>query len=225
MKFFTIIKEHSQRLPGKNFLPLQGTPLWAYTINGLGVDEVHINTDVPLKLRSYSDVCRAHLNVIPRRSEHVEWEADAQHRGSPVNSMLGDFLDEFVSDDLEPVVLFHVTSPFIRMDTILDASLELSTFASISSVQSIQDFAWITQDEGYEALNFDSSLVARTQDLPEILLSRGAFFILTKESFMRSKTRNPDPHYFYRLDPIESVEIDTRGEFELAQLVAKGLAQ
>ena len=225
MKFFTIVKGDSERLRDKNFLPLRNLPLWAYSINNLGVEEVHINSDVPSKLRSSARYCQANLNIIPRRHEHVEWEENAHLRGSPVNAMLADFLDEFVTDELEPVVLFHVTSPFIQADTVLDASRKLSTFSSVSSVQSIKDFAWIERGESYAELNFDPARVSRTQDLPEILLSRGAFFILTKKAFRLSQTRNPNPHFFYRLNPVESIEIDNRGDYELAQLVANGLRQ
>lgn len=224
MKFFTIIKDSSERLPGKNFLNLGGKPLWVHTVSRFEEYEVYINTDS-------SRVDKEHLQnpdmvrIYSRSQEHIDWELESQSRGSPVNAMFEEFLDTYVQDEDEPIVLFHVTSPFIRLETVELAAKLLDEYSSVQSVQNIRDFAWMQGEAEYEPINFDEGLVSRTQDLPAIYLSRGAFFILTKRSFKINKSRDARPRYFYELDPIEAIEIDTEGDFNLAQAVSMGIGK
>ena len=221
MKFLTIIKGISERLRDKNFLEFGGMPLWEYSLKNLGAEEVFINTDAPEKLNSNGLSTAVHL--IAREQRHIDWESQAAERGSPVNSILGSFFRDFVVDGAEPVVLFHVTSPFLRMESVMQAIERLDRYASVSSVQRVQDFAWLDNGSGPQPINFDASRVSRTQDLPSIFLSRGAFFIVSKDEFMKTQTRNPEPHGFFELDPIQALEIDTPEDYELAKIVAKGL--
>lgn len=221
MKFLTIIKGDSERLPGKNFLEIGGMPLWAYSLENLGAREVFINTDVPNRVEFKDLSTKVHL--IAREQRHIEWEAQAAERGSPVNSILEDFFRDFVVDNTEPVVLFHVTSPFLRMESVVQAVEMLANYASVSSVQRVQDFAWLGGGSGPQPINFDTSVVARTQDLQPIFLSRGAFFLVSKSAFMKTGTRNPEPHGFFELDPIQALEIDTPEDYELAKIVAESL--
>lgn len=221
MKFLTIIKGASERLKDKNFLEIGGRPLWEYSLESLGAEEVFINTDVPDKLNPKGVSTTVHL--VAREQHHIDWEAQAAERGSPVNSMLGSFFRDFVVDGTEPVVLFHVTSPFLRMESVMQAVERLDSYASVSSVQRVQDFAWLDNGSSPKPINFDASRVSRTQDLPSIFLSRGAFFIVSKDEFMKTETRNPEPHGFFELDPIQALEIDTPEDYELAKIVAEGL--
>lgn len=223
MKFLTVIKGASERLPNKNFLKIGGKPLWRYCLDNLGAAEVHINTDVPDVLSDNLEGLSTVVQIIPRDQKHVDWEAQSAVRGSPVNSILESFFHEVVEDDAEPVVLFHVTSPFVRMKSVLEAATRLANYASVSSVQRVQDFAWLGEKSRRRPLNFDESRVSRTQDLPPIFLSRGAFFIVSKKSFMTTRTRNPEPHGFYEVDPLEAIEIDTLEDYKLANIVAEGL--
>jgi len=222
LKFFTIVKDYSERLPGKNFLDLEGTPLWRHTVNRFSSHEVFVNTDSGRLLSADDSTIPDSVKIYKRSQEHVDWEAESDRRGSPVNAMLGEFFEKYVDEDDEPVVLFHVTSPFVRLETILDASRHLGAYSSVHSVQRIRDFAWLEGGGDHYPVNFSEDIVARTQDLPSLLLSRGAFFILTKEAFSRNSSRDARPRYFYELSPVESIEIDTSGDFALAQAVAKG---
>ena len=105
----------------------------------------------------------------------------------------------------------------------MEAVEMLDRYASVSSVQRVQDFAWLVNGISPQPINFDASRVSRTQDLPSIFLSRGAFFIVSRDEFMKTETRNPEPHGFFELDPIQALEIDTPEDYELAKIVAEGL--
>jgi len=181
-----------------------------------------VNTDSERLLSGGDSSLPNSVEIYSRSQEHVDWEEESDRRGSPVNAMLGEFFEHYVDQDDEPVVLFHVTSPFLQLETVLDASQYLGAYNSVHSVQRVNDFAWLEGDGDYHPVNFSEEKVSRTQDLPSLMLSRGAFFILTKAAFIRSGTRDARPRYFYELGPTESIEIDTPGDFALAEAVAKG---
>lgn len=224
MKFFTIVKGQSERLPGKNFLDWGGVPLWRNAVEKFASYDVFVNTDSLAVLRAVEDGGLPGVHAYSRTPDHIEWELDAESRGSPVNAMLGEFLEKFVVDDDEPVVLFHVTSPFLRLETVVQAAQLLGEFESVHSVQEVQDFAWVGRSGRQRAVNFVEGVVRRTQDLEPISLSRGAFFILTKAGFRKSGGRDTFPRALFPLSPLESIEIDTRDDFEFANLVRRGLA-
>lgn len=223
MKIFTIIKENSQRVPDKNFVNINGHPLWWHLISELSDLEITINTDSPKlidQLRSYGFDS---VTVIKRHQKHIDWENSEELNSSPVEDMLFDFCQTL--DRSEIVVLTHVTSPFLKKETILDAVNVLKNdknAKSIHSVHQVQDFAWVSRATGASPINFDTSRVQRTQDLPPLLVSKGAFFISRAGDIIQQKKRLPQPLLFFPLDHIQSIEIDNIGDLDFARLL-KGI--
>lgn len=223
MKVFTIIKDKSSRVPGKNFRLLNGKPLWTWLVGELTDHEVYINTD-STRLVEDKLIEEFGVQIIKRRQEHIDWEESSQALGSPVESMLGDFYSDFVRDLYEPVALVHVTSPFLRAETLLQASTFLEKgYGSVHSVKRIQDFCYVArgeQDEHPEPVNFNPAIVQRTQDLRPVFQSLGAFFITNKKNWLETQTRLPSPTRLFELGYPESIEIDTEDEFRLAERCA-----
>ena len=53
MKIFTIIKEESKRIPDKNFVDINGLPLWRYLLSELDGLDVTVNTDSQKFLKEF----------------------------------------------------------------------------------------------------------------------------------------------------------------------------
>lgn len=224
MKFFTIIKKDSERVPQKNFASIGGKPLWKHTVERFSEYPVFIDTDSKAILRECEGEGLQTVTAYERLSDHVEWENNAAQLGSPVNAMLGRFMAEQVTDWDETIVLFHVTSPFLRLETVAEAAGWLDKgFASVQSVIELKDFTWSGHRDSSSALNFDPRRVVRTQDLPSLFVSRGAFFILRRREFERTGTRDAEPRYLYPLGPLEGIDIDTPADLEFARLVSSGM--
>lgn len=222
-KVFTIIKENSQRVPQKNFRELGGKPLWRWLVDELSDFELYINTDsVTLiqELKSYS-----HVKIIKRSIEHIEWELEAEHRGSPVMSMVQQFCQEYLSDE-ENFALVHITSPFLKEKTLKTAfqEYENNNSYSLHSVKKIQDALMFNRNGLIEPSNFVFDRVSRTQDLEPIYQSLGAFFIMNKEKLeMNNYRRLSEASIVFPLSPLEAIEIDNEDDFSLSQLVAESL--
>ena len=220
MKVFTIIKEESKRVPDKNFKNINGHPLWWHLLSELDGLDVTVNTDSQKFVKELEKYNLRSIKVIKRKKKHIDWENDENIDSSPVEDMLFDFCETL--DKSEIVVLTHITSPFLKKETIFNAIEKLENNPnkkSIHSVQQIHDFVWVKKDNEINPINFFTDRVQRTQDLPPILVSKGAFFIAKAGDILTQKKRLPEPIMFFPINHIQSVEIDNFDDLEFANLV------
>ena len=220
MKIFTIIKEDSKRIPEKNFINVNGHPLWWNLLSELDGLDVTVNTDSQKFIKQLRSSNLKSIQVIKRDQKHIDWENDESIDFSPVEDMLFDFCETL--DRSEIVVLTHITSPFLKKETIFDAVDMLqndSKSKSIHSVHQVQDFVWIKKDSEATPVNFCPDRVQRTQDISPIFVSKGAFFIAKAGDILDQRKRLPQPLLFFPLDHTQSVEIDNFEDLEFARLL------
>ena len=91
MKIFTIIKEESKRVPEKNFIDINGKPLWWYLLSELKGLDITVNTDSQKFLNQYKNSNMQSIKIIERSQKHIDWENDDSIDSSPVEDMLFDF--------------------------------------------------------------------------------------------------------------------------------------
>jgi len=221
MKVFIIIKDQSERIYRKNFQPLGELPLWQHLIYELQGHDVYIDTDSTTVIED----CKGFdwVTAYPRAQKFIDFENDNESNLSPALMMIDNFLNLHVKDDNEIIVTTHVTSPFLKVDTILNAVkvLETTKHDSVHSVTKHQEFSWLGKD--MTPINFRPDVVQKTQDLPTITMSNGGFFIFRKKLFKEVNNRIGISPYYYTLNTPENIEIDNIGDLELARLVEKGL--
>ena len=160
------------------------------------------------------------IRVIKRLQKHIDWENNESLDSSPVEDMLFDFCETL--DRSEIVVLTHITSPFLKKETIFDAVDMLQNdhkSKSIHSVHQVQDFVWVKRASEASPVNFCTDRVQRTQDLSPILVSKGAFFIAEAGDILDQRKRLPKPLLFFPLDHTQGVEIDNFEDLEFARLL------
>lgn len=224
MKIFTIIKEDSKRIPNKNFVDVNGHPLWWHLLSELDGLDVTVNTDSQKFIKQLQESNLKSVRVIKRHQKHIDWENDKSIDSSPVEDMLFDFCETL--DKSEIVVLTHITSPFLKKQTIFDAVDILKNdqnSKSIHSVHKIQDFVWVKKENETSPVNFQIDRVQQTQDLAPIFVSKGAFFIAKAEDILDQRKRLPEPLIFFSLDHVQSVEIDNYEDLDFAKLLIEKL--
>ena len=220
MKIFTIIKERSNRIPDKNFADINGSPLWSHLLSELEGLDITVNTDSEKFIHQLLSSNLKSIEVIRRLDKHIDWENDEKIDSSPVEDMLFDYCKKV--DSSEIVVLTHVTSPFLKKQTILDAVDVLQSnkkAKSIHSVQQVQDFVWLKKGNEAIPINFCTDRVQRTQDLSPMLISKGAFFIARAKDILGQRSRLPEPVLFFPLDHLQALEIDNFGDLEFARIL------
>jgi len=225
VKIFTYIKEDSHRINKKNFQLVGNLQLWKhliYELNDLNVD-IFIDTDSKdVIIDCEFDERLSNVSAYARKQKFIDIENDKSNKLSPANLMLENFLDSYVDDENETIVLTHVTSPFLKKETVLDAvkMYEKTNLDYIHSVNKEKDFAFLSEFDN--PINFNPNVIQRTQDLDPIYFSNGAFFIMTKKVFKKNKNRWGKNIYFYPLDAIEGVEVDYPEDLNLARIIYRG---
>jgi len=221
VKFFSILKGQSSRTPEKNFADLAGVPLWFYAFSTLLGEQLTLNVDSDALKYLENLTLPSSWRVLTRESKHEAWEKN--RTDSPVVDMLLDFC-QVLENEQEVVCLTHATSPFVSLETFVAAARKLDEgYLSVQSVSRINDFAWIDEGNRLKPLNFSPGIVQRTQDLNPIVISKGAFFMARAVDILSTKSRSPNPSYYYDLSPLEAVEIDYPSDLEVARCIAAGL--
>lgn len=120
--------------------------------------------------------------------------------------------------DADYYVLAHATSPFIKAETIRNSLCNVisGAFDSAFTVKKIQNFAWYDD----APINYSLEDVPRTQDLKPILIETSAFFIFKKELFVSTNRRIGFNPYIQEVIGSETIDIDTKEDFMLAEAYA-----
>jgi len=213
MKFFIIIKEKSERLPNKNFLKLGGIPLYRHLLNKLDGQDVYVDTDSSMIFKDLED---SKITCYKRKQKFIDLENDGDFRVSPVLLMIENFLDEYVIDENEIIVTPHVTSPFIKLSTMIQASKKLND--GYDSVQACTKHKEFTYFKG-QPVNFNPDVVQKTQDLEPVIMGNGAFFIFTKKTFKENNNRTGNNPCFFPIGFPEDIEIDYEEDWNLTERI------
>ena len=221
MKVFIHIKENSERLPNKNFMQLGGIQLYKRTLLKLKDFEVYLDTDSDQIYQACkSDKNLSHVTCYRRHLKYIDMEIKNKEAG-PTPLMIRDFLDTHVEDVNEPILLVHVTSPFLKVETLIDAvSMVGSKYDSVCSVSEIRTFSLVKKGNEYKPINFDPSLLQKTQGLDPILHINSAFFVFTKKSYIEGNNNRlgKKPYYYPIIFP-EDIDINYPDDFHTAQRV------
>jgi CMP-N-acetylneuraminic acid synthetase len=216
MKALIPIKNHSARVPGKNFAILNGKPLFLWIIESLlevsEISEILIDTDSKNK-----ELWQ--LNRNPR----VKIQARAPHLCGDemdVNFLLKDLIQNNDGDDF---IMTHVTNPFISAHTIKSVieSYNRSKLLGYDSLFTVNQIQGRLFDMNLKPINHDIEILIRTQDLPPIYLENSCLYLFSRQSFNKTNRRiglNPST---YVTPLLESIDIDTKEEWRLAELVSE----
>ena len=117
MILFTPIKEESQRVPHKNFRQFCGRPLYEYVLQKLNCYPIYVDTD--------SNKIIENIKTNPDLSHVVAYKRETNLVGHEVSvcSLIESLISRW--NIKEPVCQFHVTSPFIKLNTLLEALTSL----------------------------------------------------------------------------------------------------
>lgn len=207
------MRHHSERVPGKNYRPFAGQPLYRHIIKSLEacplISQVMVDTDSPTITE---DLARCFPNVrVIERPAHLK--ADTV----PMNDIL---LHDVCKVEADFYLQTHSTNPLLRADTISRAlQVFLETYPahdSLFSVTRVQSRLW---DSRARAINHDPAVLLRTQDLPPVYEENSCLYIFTKEILEKRRNRIGERPLMFEIDRIESWDIDEEQDFRIAQIL------
>lgn len=204
------LKEKSVRVENKNFRPFAGTTLAdlkIQTLLELGV-KVLINTD---------------SERVADRFEH--YPVDIHIRDPYYTICSGSEFFENIAQSAKTDIVMYApcTAPFVRIETYKEAIeiFDEGHYKSVVSVANRKEHLW--WGDAIKPLNYDPYNSPNSQDLPDIYSVTYGFGILSRENMINFRNIVTDNNYFYELDEVEAVDIDTPLEFEFAQWLKESM--
>lgn len=207
---FVPMRHASERVPGKNYRPFGGRPLFHHILLALlecpEVLQIVVDTDSPI----VAEQCAAHfpaVRVIDR----------------PRHLLGGDVaMTEVLRHDAGifdgPWYLqTHSTSPLLRSETISAGLRALEgSLGRHDSLMSVTRWQTRIYNAAGQPINHDPEVLLRTQDLPPIYEENSGMYVFTREQIAGGR-RFGDRPLLYEIDPIEATDIDTEANFMVAE--------
>ena len=205
------MRHDSKRVPGKNYRPMCGKPLYAHIIETLlsveSISQVVVDTDSPPVIEGLArDFPKVKVLL---RSE--ELRADT----TPTNEIL-------VYDTAQvPADLYlqtHSTNPLLKAETIRRSIEQLRhsypEYDSLFGVTRLQTRLW---DELGRAVNHNPAVLLRTQDLPPIYEENSCIYLFTRETLISKRNRLGERPMMFEIDAREATDIDVELDFVIAE--------
>jgi CMP-N-acetylneuraminic acid synthetase len=211
MNIFIPIKHNSQRVHRKNFRRFGKEPLFKHTLLKYKKHNVYVDTDSQTVIDLIDQDKRLKHVTVFNRTESL--------RGDKVSvcDLLRDFIERFKIS--EPIAQIHVTSPFLRPQTLVNAYSFLEKHDSVASCSSYNSRFWRKENYGYCPVNHNPIKMEQTQDLPTLYEENSAFYIFKPEVIVGLNSRVGRSPYFYVIDKIESIDIDTEDDWSFAAII------
>jgi CMP-N-acetylneuraminic acid synthetase len=207
------MRHHSVRVPGKNYRPLAGKPLYRHILDTLlscpEISEVVIDTDSPLLMEGIADEY-PQVRLLPR-PEHLT--ADTV----PMNEIL---MYDTAQVQADLYLQTHSTNPLLRGETISRAIHTLlanyPAYDSLFSVTRLQTRLW---DGLARPINHNPAILLRTQDLPPVYEENSCIYLFSRQTLEQRRNRIGERPYLFEMDATEAMDIDEEHDFLIADLL------
>ncbi len=210
------MRHHSQRVPGKNYRPLAGRPLFHHVIETLlavpEISEIVVDTDsqpVMDGLQEHFPQVRVIIRPEPLRGDAVSMNDVLLHDTSQVAA---DFY-----------LQTHSTNPLLRSGTVSRAiGTFLSQYPARDSLFSVTRLQSRLYDQSGRAINHDAARLIQTQDLPPVYEENSCLYIFSRENLIRRHHRIGEHPLMFELAADEAWDIDEELDFAVCEFLMHG---
>lgn len=133
------------------------------------------------------------------------------------NSQYYEYLANSV--DTPDIMILQPTAPLIKVETIRSCLSDFySKYDSVDSLvtcEFVKKFAWYNNSP----INYDVANMPNSQDLQPIIMPTYNVMICKVDSLLASKNVITERCHFFEVSDLESIEIDTPLEFEVAEIL------
>ncbi len=208
------MKEQSVRVPGKNWRPLCGKPLFYYIFNTLahtkGIDKIVLTTDsVNLLNMVWEKFPFVHGIIRPP-------ELHGNH------IVAGDILHHVLKmlDD-DDYLYTHSTNPLLSSGTI-ERAIEIyhDLVPDYDSVMGVTELKIRAYDFLHSPLNHNPQNLIPSQDLAPIYEDNSNLYLFSRDTFYKYGRVGSQP-YFLHINKLEAIDIDTEEDFILAEQIMR----
>lgn len=204
------IKTISKRVKGKNFKKINGKPLYELTLKKLkycNFDEVYVDTDSD----EIKDYCASNkINIINRL------------RSLSKNSANGNDLLNYHASIIEADIYFQlfITAPLLKIKTINNCIKILKNNKKIDSILTAKSkYSWFWFEN--RPVNYNPKILPRSQDAIPVVVETTALYGIKKIALKKRQCRIGYRPFFYEVSDTESVDLDTKNDFNYLNYLIK----
>jgi CMP-N-acetylneuraminic acid synthetase len=211
------MRHHSQRVPGKNYRPLAGKPLFHHIIETLlavpEIDGIAVDTDS----EPVMDGLSRHFPQVKiiNRPENLRTDA------VPMNDIL-----IYDTDQVQAgfYLQTHSTNPLLKPETVSRAIKSfLADYPARDSLFSVTRLQTRLYDQNGRAINHDPEVLIQTQDLPPVYEENSCLYIFTRENLLKRHHRIGEKPMMFEIDADEAWDIDAELDFEICSFLLSRL--
>ncbi len=207
------MRHHSQRVPGKNYRPLAGKPLFHYILETLlacaEITRVVVDTDSPEVMAGVEQ----HFPQVSLLERPQHLRAD----GVPMNEIL---LYDTACFPADFYLQTHSTNPLLRAETVSRAVQEFTAsypaYDSLFSVTRWQTRLW---DGLARPINHNPAILLQTQDLPPVYEENSCIYMFERGTLETRRNRLGQRPLMFEIEAREALDIDEELDFSLAEFL------
>ena len=209
------MREHSERVPGKNYRPLAGRPLFHHILLALGacagIDEIAVDTDSESIKAGLAEHFPA-VRVLERPPQLSSGEV-------PMNDII---LHDTTEIPAEYYLQTHSTNPLLRPATIEKAiTAFLEAVPGVDSLFSVTGLHTRLYDAAGAAINHNPSELLRTQDLPPVYEENSCIYMFSRASLLEHGHRIGRAPLMFPIPREEAWDIDEELDFQIADFLIR----
>jgi CMP-N-acetylneuraminic acid synthetase len=209
------MRHHSQRVPGKNYRPLAGKPLFHHILATLlkvpEIDTVAVDTDsepVMEGVRQFFPM----VKVIERPTHLLADDV-------PMNDVL---LHDSSRIDADFYLQTHSTNPLLQPDTISRGiQTFLSSYPEYDSMFSVTRLQTRLYFQDGRAINHNPRELIQTQDLPPVYEENSCLYLFTRNNLVQWHHRIGPKPLMYAIPAEEAWDIDEELDFTICDFLLK----
>jgi len=215
------MKEHSERIPEKNFRLLNDKPFFFYIADTLRATGLFSKLVIDTDGKRIEDLAR---------ERYGDWVVIIQRP----NELCGDYvaMNEIIAHDINILgiendfIQTHSTNPFLTSKTIQKATemyLSGKSSGAFDSLFSVNELKTRLYDKDIAPLNHSPAELIRTQDLETIYEENSNFYFFSGEVFQKNNHRIGLKPQVYPMNrsAIETLDVDNQSDWNLAESLLK----
>jgi CMP-N-acetylneuraminic acid synthetase len=209
------IRHHSQRVPGKNYRPLAGKPLFHHVIESLLACSEIFQVVVDTNSLPVIEGLRQQFPKVQILERPESLSGDAV----PMNEILAYDTSQVEADFY---LQTHTTNPLLSSGTISRAIRGFlgayPIYDSLFSVTRLQTRLW---DQLGRAINHNPAILLQTQDLPPVYEENSCLYIFSRQTLLARRNRLGERPMMFEIEAAEAWDIDEEIDFEIVEYLMK----
>ena len=212
---FVPVRAGSKSIPKKNIKKFCGKPLVYWTLMSLQdskVDKIIIATDCSETKSIVSLLNLSKIEIYDREFENATDNASTE-------SVILEYINKFKLLDTDALMLVQVTSPFTQTIHFNEGLDLFKKYDSILTCYEQYSWTWFSN----KPVNYKPNVLPRSQDAKPIIIESTGLYGIKNNALKKYQCRIGRVPYFYKIDEIEGLDIDSKLDIEKLRFYIKNV--